>query len=87
MIEHKVEPPNDYIIKIKWYIYHSEHINFFTRYGQKFNIVSHRFIQLRNGEDTCAIVLVANNSIHFLIATRYKKVCHTQIEYVCFAKI
>ena len=38
-------------------------------------------------EDTCAIALVASKLYLFPIATRYKKVCHTQKEYTHFAKI
>ena len=82
-----IEPPNDCVIKIDWSICHSEHKNLFTRLGQKSTIVSHGFTQLGNGEDTCAIELVASKLYLFPIATRYKKVCHTQIEYTHFAKI
>jgi hypothetical protein len=50
-------------------------------------LVSHGFRQLENGEDRCAIGLVDGKLYLFPIATRYKKVCHSQIEYTHFAKM
>jgi hypothetical protein len=56
--------PNDCVIKIKWSICRNEHRNIFTRFKQKSILVSHGMTKLLgNGEDTCAIALVASKSL------------------------